>query len=102
MENLLVLLIHIYALAGTEIQFSAIQEESLRGALMKAVYEDIKKCNETVETHEVSVYQQTLLLLGANDDIVAKESAQKITEQIFTVLHAVAKQRDDLQNYRFV
>lgn len=102
MENLLVLLIYIYALAGTEIRFSLTQEESLKNALSAAIYDDIKKCNESAETHEVSVYQQTLLLLGANNEKMAREAADRITEQIIDVLHAVAGQRENLNDYRFV
>lgn len=64
MENLFVLLIYIYSLAGTEIHFTQQQEEQLKSALNQAIYEDIQKCNETTTLHEVSVYQQTLLLLG--------------------------------------
>ncbi|XP_043276371.1 sec1 family domain-containing protein 2-like [Venturia canescens] len=100
MENLLVLLIFIYSLAGTEIPFSSVQEESLRSSLIEAIFEDIQKCNDSVETNEVSIYQQTLLLLGANDEKMARDSAIKITEQIINVLHAIAKQRETLHDYR--
>lgn len=100
MENLLVLLIFIYSLAGTEIPFSTVQEDSLRSSLIDAIFEDIQKCNDSVETQEVSVYQQTLLLLGANDESSARESAIKITEQVINVLHAIALQRETLQDYR--
>lgn len=64
MENLFVLLIHIYSLAGTEIHFSPQQEDQLKCALTDAIFEDIQEFNENVPTNEVSVYQQTLLLLG--------------------------------------
>lgn len=63
MENLLVLLIYLYAMAGPSIKFSEQQEETLKEALSGAIYEDIKKCNET-EMNELSAYYQTLLLLG--------------------------------------
>lgn len=64
MENLLVLLIYVYSLAGTEISFPIQQEEQLRKALAEAIFEDIKKCNEMPATEEISVYHQTLILLG--------------------------------------
>ena len=64
MENLLVLLIYLYAMAGPDIKFSEQQEQGLKEALNSAIYEDIKKCNETELTNELSAYYQTLLLLG--------------------------------------
>ena len=64
MENLLVLLIYVYSLAGTEINFPAQQEEQLNTSLAEAIFEDIKKCNEIVAIEEISVYHQTLILLG--------------------------------------
>ncbi|XP_015108563.1 sec1 family domain-containing protein 2 [Diachasma alloeum] len=99
MENLLVLLIHIYAMAGTEIHFPPQQEDQLRAALTEAIFEDIQRCNDAVITHEVSVYQQTLLLLGATDEGTAREFARKITEQIVDMLHLIASQRRELQEY---
>ena len=64
MENLLVLLIYVYSLAGTEIHFSIQQEEQLQVALADAIFEDIEKSNEIVPSEEISIYHQTLLLLG--------------------------------------
>ncbi|XP_034944941.1 sec1 family domain-containing protein 2-like [Chelonus insularis] len=99
MENLFVLLIHIYSLSGTEIHFTENQENQLRSSLKNAIFEDIKKCNEIVTTHEVSVYQQTLLLLGVSDKEAAERSAEIITNHVMDVLHAVAEQRKSLSNY---
>lgn len=64
MENLLVLLVYLYAMAGPDIKFSEQQEIGLKDALISAIYEDIKKCNETEVNYELSAYYQTLLLLG--------------------------------------
>lgn len=64
MENLLALLIYLYAMAGPDIKFSEHQENGLKEALSGAIYEDIKKINETDLTNELSAYYQTLLLLG--------------------------------------
>jgi hypothetical protein len=64
MENLLVLLIYLYAMAGPDIKFSDIQENELKEALNNAIYEDIKICNNTETANELSAYYQTLLLLG--------------------------------------
>ncbi|XP_012287131.1 sec1 family domain-containing protein 2 isoform X2 [Orussus abietinus] len=100
MENLLILLIHIFSLAGTEINFSAQQEEHLNEALKDAIYEDIKKCNETTPGHEMSIYYQTLLLLGVTSDDKAKEDAEDIAQRIIDTLHAIAQQRASLENYR--
>ncbi|KAK0098398.1 hypothetical protein PV326_008830 [Microctonus aethiopoides] len=99
MENLFVLLIHIYSLAGTEIHFSPQQEDQLKCALTDAIFEDIQEFNENVPTHEVSVYQQTLLLLGITDETAARDSAVRITKEVMDVLHAVAKQRENLKDY---
>lgn len=55
---------HIYALAGTEIQFSPQQEQQLQKAIADAIFEDITKLNENPVNNKMSVYQQTLLLFG--------------------------------------
>ena len=54
---------HIYALAGTEIQFSLQQEQQLKEAITDAIFEDITKLKENMNS-KMSVYQQTLLLFG--------------------------------------
>ncbi|KMQ90853.1 sec1 family domain-containing protein 2 [Lasius niger] len=64
-DNILALLVHIYALAGTEIQFSPQQEQQLKEAIADAVFEDIAKLNENPVSNKMSVYQQTLLLFGS-------------------------------------
>lgn len=64
MDNLLVLLIYLYAVAGPDIKFSESQETELKKALSSAIFEDIKKCNDTELAGELSAYYQTLLLLG--------------------------------------
>lgn len=63
-DNILALLVHIYALAGTEIQFSPQQEQQLKESIADAVFEDIIKLNENTMNKKMSVYQQTLLLFG--------------------------------------
>jgi hypothetical protein len=60
----LALLVHIYALAGTEIQFSSQQEQQLKETIADAIFEDTTKLNENTINSKMSVYQQTLLLLG--------------------------------------
>jgi len=57
-------LVHIYALAGTEIQFSPQQEQQLKEAITDAVFEDITKLKENTMKSKMSVYQQTLSLFG--------------------------------------
>lgn len=64
MENLLALVIYLYAIAGPDIKFSNQQEKTLKEALATAICEDIKKCNESDLNTELSAYYQTLLLLG--------------------------------------
>jgi len=56
--------VHIYALAGTEIQFSSQQEQQLKEAITDAVFEDITKLKENTMKSKMSVYQQTLSLFG--------------------------------------
>lgn len=56
---------HIYALAGTEIQFSSQQEQQLKEAIADALFEDVTKLNENPVNNKMSVYQQTLLLFGS-------------------------------------
>jgi len=63
-DNILALLVHIYALAGTEIQFSPQQEQQLKEAITDAVFEDITKLKENTMKSKMSVYQQTLSLFG--------------------------------------
>ncbi|OXU28463.1 hypothetical protein TSAR_011460 [Trichomalopsis sarcophagae] len=102
MENLLVLLIYLYAMAGPDIKFSEQQENGLKEALSSAIYEDIKKCNESDLTSEISAYYQTLLLLGVTDDQATREASIKITDQIMKILHKVLTQRKPFENYRQV
>lgn len=64
-DNILALLVHIYAFAGTEVQFSSQQEEQLKEAIADAIFEDIAKLNESATDSKISVYQQTLLLFGS-------------------------------------
>jgi len=56
---------HIYALAGTEIQFFSQQEQQLKEAIADALFEDVTKLNENPVNNKMSVYQQTLLLFGS-------------------------------------
>ncbi|XP_058791912.1 sec1 family domain-containing protein 2-like [Phymastichus coffea] len=102
MENLLVLLVYLYAMAGPDIKFSDQQEEGLKEALISAIYDDIIKCNETELNYEISAYYQTLLLLGVTGDEVAKETAIKITDNVVELLHEILHQRESMKNYRQV
>ncbi|XP_043681338.1 sec1 family domain-containing protein 2-like isoform X1 [Vespula pensylvanica] len=97
-ENLLALLIYVYALAGTEIHFSPAQEQLLEESLSMAVYEDIKVFNESTDITN-GVYQQILLLLGVTDDESAKEISIKTAKHFITMLHDIAKKREGLRNY---
>lgn len=64
MDNLLVLLIHVYSMVGNDINFPPQQEEQLRNSLAEAIFQDIKKCNEIESSEDLSVYHQTLILLS--------------------------------------
>ncbi|KAH0951848.1 hypothetical protein HN011_000429 [Eciton burchellii] len=98
-DNILALLVHIYALAGTEIQFSSQQEQQLKETIADAIFEDTTKLNENTINSKMSVYQQTLLLLGAADAEAIKESSVKIANHIMDILHEIAQQRAFLHNY---
>ncbi|XP_011498041.1 PREDICTED: sec1 family domain-containing protein 2-like [Ceratosolen solmsi marchali] len=102
MENLLVLLIYLYALAGPDIKFSDIHENELKTALNTAIYEDIKNSSNVESTNELSAYYQTLLLLRATDDEATREASVKMTEQIMEMLHKTSLQRQSLKKYRQV
>lgn len=52
---------HIYALAGTEIQFSSQQEQQLEEAIADAIYTDIKSKKDTINS---IMYQQILCHFG--------------------------------------
>ncbi|XP_070511572.1 sec1 family domain-containing protein 2 isoform X2 [Cardiocondyla obscurior] len=93
-DNILAFLVHIYALAGTEIQFSFQQEQQLEEAIADAIFEDITKLKEN--TAKTSVYQQSLSLLDAE---TAKEASARVAKRIVNVLHEISQQRASLQNY---
>lgn len=98
-DNILALLVHIYALAGKEIKFSPQQEEQLKEAITDAVFEDIAKLNKNPVNNKMSVYQQTLLLFGVADDQSIKETSAKVAERIMNILHEIAQQRAFLHDY---
>ncbi|XP_012538529.1 sec1 family domain-containing protein 2 isoform X1 [Monomorium pharaonis] len=98
-DNILALLIHIYALAGTEIQFSIQQEQQLQEAITNAIFEDITKLKENTVNNNMSAYQQTLLYFGVTDAEVIKETSVKIAKHIMDILHEIAQQRAFLHNY---
>ncbi|KAL6264647.1 hypothetical protein P5V15_004748 [Pogonomyrmex californicus] len=98
-DNILALLVHIYALAGTEIQFSFQQEQQLEEAIANAVFEDIIKLKKDTVNSEMSIYQQTLLLFDVTNIEAAKETSEKIAKHIMNILHEIAQQRASLHNY---
>ncbi|XP_015586357.1 sec1 family domain-containing protein 2 [Cephus cinctus] len=99
MEHLLVLLTHIYALAGTEVRFATQQEKQLEHTLADAFFEDIKKYDEILNGDQMSIYHQTLLLMGATDGEKAQKSTQKMAEYILHLLRGIGNQRQSLANY---
>ncbi|XP_043254412.1 sec1 family domain-containing protein 2-like [Colletes gigas] len=100
-ENLLALLIHVYALAGTQIRFSAQQERQLEESIADAVFEDLEIFKENPSTNTTSTYQRTLLLLGVNDVAAARETSYRIAARIISILQSIAVQRSNLQDYKF-
>ncbi|XP_017757296.1 PREDICTED: sec1 family domain-containing protein 2-like isoform X2 [Eufriesea mexicana] len=98
-ENLLALLIHIYALAGTQIRFSTQQELQLEESIADAIFEDLQVLKENPLNSTKSIYQRTLLLLGVHDITVAQETSCKIAARIVDTLRSIAEQRLTLQDY---
>ncbi|XP_011054832.1 PREDICTED: sec1 family domain-containing protein 2-like isoform X2 [Acromyrmex echinatior] len=98
-DNILALLVHIYALVGTEIQFSLQQEQQLKEAITDAIFEDITKLKENILNSKMSVYQQTLSLFDVTETESIKETSVKIANHIMKTLHEIAQQRASLHNY---
>nr|XP_012152239.1 PREDICTED: sec1 family domain-containing protein 2-like isoform X2 [Megachile rotundata] len=100
-ENLLALLTHIYALAGTQIRFSMQQERQLEESIADAIFEDFQILKENpLLTSKKSTYQLTLSLLEAHDISVARETSYRIAARIIDTLRSVAEQRSTLQDYK--
>ncbi|XP_029050219.1 sec1 family domain-containing protein 2-like [Osmia bicornis bicornis] len=100
-ENLLALLTHIYALAGTQIRFSAQQERQLEESIADAIFEDFQMLKKHPLTSKKSTYQLTLSLLEVEDIATAEETSRRIASRIICTLRSVAEQRSMLQDYRF-
>ncbi|CAL7948136.1 unnamed protein product [Xylocopa violacea] len=100
-ENLLALLIHVYALAGTQIRFSTQQESQLKDSIADAILDDFQILKENPLPSTKSSYQRTLLLLGVNDVTVAREASFRIATRIIDTLRLIAEQRLTLQDYKF-
>ncbi|XP_011704064.1 PREDICTED: sec1 family domain-containing protein 2-like isoform X2 [Wasmannia auropunctata] len=98
-DNILALLVHIYALVGTEIQFSPQQEQQLEEAITDAVFEDTTKFKKNTMNSNMSMYQQTLSLFGVANAEIIKEKSAKIAKHIMNILHEIAQQRAPLHNY---
>ncbi|XP_011867003.1 PREDICTED: sec1 family domain-containing protein 2-like isoform X2 [Vollenhovia emeryi] len=96
-DSILAFLMHIYALAGTEIQFAFQQEQQLEEAIADAIFEDIAKFKGNTVT--TSMYQQSLSLLGVTDSETVKETSAKLAKHIMNILHEIAQQRASLHNY---
>ncbi|XP_015435849.1 PREDICTED: sec1 family domain-containing protein 2-like isoform X2 [Dufourea novaeangliae] len=100
-ENLFALLIHVYALAGTQIQFSSQQEQQLEESIADAIFEDYEVLKRSPSTNTISTYRRTLQLL-VNDVVAARETSYKIAASIIHTLRSVANQRSTLQDYKFL
>ncbi|KOC65885.1 Sec1 family domain-containing protein 2 [Habropoda laboriosa] len=100
-ENLLALLTHVYALAGTQIRFSTQQEHQLEESIADAIFEDFQILKRNPLTSTKSAYQRTLLLLGVNDVAVARETSYRIASRVIDTLRLVAEQRSILQDYKY-
>ncbi|XP_076377338.1 sec1 family domain-containing protein 2 isoform X2 [Megalopta genalis] len=99
-ENLLALLIHVYALTGTQIRFSTQQEQQLEQSIADAIFEDFEIFEKNPSTNKISASQRSLLLLGINNAAAARETSYKIAARILRTLRLIAKQRSLLQDYR--
>ncbi|XP_076654308.1 sec1 family domain-containing protein 2 [Halictus rubicundus] len=101
-ENLLALLIHVYALTGTQIRFSTQQEQQLEESIADAIFEDFEILGNNPSINKKSASQRSLLLLGANDVAAARETSYKLAARIIHTLRLIAKQRSSLQDYSFL
>nr|XP_033321939.1 sec1 family domain-containing protein 2-like isoform X1 [Megalopta genalis] len=99
-ENLLALLIHVYALTGTQIRFPTQQEQQLEQSIADAIFEDFEIFEKNPSTNKISASQRSLLLLGINNAAAARETSYKIAARILRTLRLIAKQRSLLQDYR--
>ncbi|XP_020296109.1 sec1 family domain-containing protein 2-like isoform X2 [Pseudomyrmex gracilis] len=104
-DNIFTLLVHIYALAGTEIVFSFEQEQQLIDAIADALLEDnISLANDFHENlyMDLSKYQTYINKLtrkGKNDQTLDKEKIVNHAKVIMKRLHTIAQQRNSLQDY---
>nr|CAD7428760.1 unnamed protein product [Timema monikensis] len=87
LEDLLVVLVHLYSLAGTDITFSSQAEMLVQSAVQAALFQD----RETLEGF-------LSMLVESNMD---EEAVGEVTLHIFNKLKSAAKSRKDLTKYRF-
>ncbi|XP_078044583.1 sec1 family domain-containing protein 2 isoform X2 [Augochlora pura] len=99
-ENLLALLIHVYALTGTQIRFSMQQEQQLEESIADAIFEDFEIFVKNPSTNKLSASQRSLLLSGINHAAAARETSYKIAARIIRILRSITQQRSSLQDYR--
>ncbi|XP_046740275.1 sec1 family domain-containing protein 2-like [Diprion similis] len=97
-ENLLGLLVYIYALAGTEIRFIEQQEKQLEEALAEAIYEDGKHDDELITTSDSPITNLSSELFG--ERVLTEEMSTQIANDIMAKLHRIAEMRKSLQKYK--
>nr|CAD7416844.1 unnamed protein product [Timema poppensis] len=86
LEDLLVVLVHLYSLAGTDITFSSQAEMLVQSAVQAALFQD----RETLEG-----FLSTLV-----ESHMDEEAVGEVTLHIFNKLKSAAKSRKDLTKYR--
>ncbi|CAG2067719.1 unnamed protein product, partial [Timema podura] len=85
LEDLLVVLVHLYSLAGTDITFSSRAEMLVQSAVQAALFQD----RETLEG-----FLSTLVESNMDEEAVGE-----VTLHIFNKLKSAAKSRKDLTKY---
>ncbi|XP_048505217.1 sec1 family domain-containing protein 2-like isoform X2 [Athalia rosae] len=97
-ENLLGLLVYIYALAGTEIRLPEQQEIQLKNELSEAIYDDAKSYENLISGFNTFPDSQSSKLFGNGE--ISKERSVQIASAIEENLHKIAGMRKSLQKYR--
>lgn len=98
-ENLLGLLIHVYALAGTEIHLPEQQEKQLEDALTEAIYNDAKERDGSVHDFDTTETNNNLSKLFDGGPI-SEETTTRITKEIMKKLQRISTMRGSLQKYK--
>nr|CAD7263734.1 unnamed protein product [Timema shepardi] len=104
LEDLLVVLVHLYSLAGTDITFSSQTEMLVQAAVQAALFQDRETLEGFLSTFAVEQLNTTSALdnyaTEAVESNMDEEAVGEVTLHIFNKLKSAAKSRKDLTKYR--